>query len=303
MSSRATPVPRHLWWVLPATVLLLVPLPFGALAQRWPSLVDVFQNAAHVPLFAAVTLLAGAVLDRYAPVTGYRNLLLAMAFAIGFGGLTEYAQAQLGRDSSWLDLGNDAVGAGIAVLYRLARDSRTRQRTALRGAAIAGILALGLLAAAPPGWTVAAYIARWHSAPVLWHEDSRLLRHFSPAQRWASPVLHLAEVPPDWRHVANLEIDATNLSREPLALTVRVHDALHDQRHEDRYNETFELQPGERRALVIPVERIRDAPEGRQMDLSRMRGMAVFQNERGRQLFRIREIWLSPRTTQAAGTP
>jgi hypothetical protein len=294
MNGRAPPAPRHLWWALPATILLLVPLPFGALAQRWPALVNAFQNVAHVPLFAAVTLLICAVFDWRAPAARRRNLCLAIVLAIGCGGLSEYLQAQLGRDSSWADLGNDALGVAIAVLYRLAGDARSRQQITLRRAAMAGAVALAVLAAGPPAWTTAAYIERWRSAPVIWREDSRLLRLFSPVQRWASPVLYLAEVPHDWRHVAAVGIDAANLSAATLLITVRVHDALHDQQHADRYNEAFALAPGERRLLTIPVERIRDAPAGRRMDLARMRAMAIFQEPRGAQLFRVREIRLMP---------
>ena len=60
-----------------------------------------------------------------------------------------------------------------------------------------------------------------------------------------------------------------------MTLTLRVHDAAHDQRYEDRYNVRLVVQPGVNR-FTIPIDDILHAPDTRAMDLSRIRGIVVF---------------------------
>ena len=62
---------------------------------------------------------------------------------------------------------------------------------------------------------------------------------------------------------------------EPLRVTIRVHDAAHDQRYEDRFNRTLTIAPGVNR-FEIRLDDIRTAPDRREMDMSRIRGVVIF---------------------------
>jgi hypothetical protein len=75
----------------------------------------------------------------------------------------------------------------------------------------------------------------------------------------------------------------------PITLTIRVHDADHDQRYADRFNRRLVVSPGLNR-FVIPVEDIVNAPDRRRMDLRRIRGIVLFAYE----LDRATHVYLGP---------
>ena len=62
---------------------------------------------------------------------------------------------------------------------------------------------------------------------------------------------------------------------QPIELVIRVHDASHDQRLADRFNRTLVIAPGANR-IAIPIDDIRRAPDRREMDLQRVRGIILF---------------------------
>lgn len=292
-SASQAAVPR--WWPLLATLflaLLFMPLPIGWMTQRWPALTEALQNTAHVPLFAGFALVLCRVLRSRWPDHPGRGLWLAGVLTIGLGGAVEFAQGLLGRDSAWIDLGNDLLGLIAALLHESARTAAGSGLRMRRRLLLGGMAAVIVVAVIPLAWTCAAYAARWVEAPVVWRADSLLFRVFSPSPRWAVPSFALAEVPQDWRSVHALEIDVENLSTSGLDIDIRTQDALRDRRQVDRYEESFRLRPRERRVLRIPVQRMRAAHSGRPMDLSRMRSLAILQATPGRQLFRVAEIRL-----------
>jgi hypothetical protein len=61
----------------------------------------------------------------------------------------------------------------------------------------------------------------------------------------------------------------------PLPLVLRVHDASHDQRYADRFNRLLLIHPGVNR-IVIPLDDVRRAPDRREMDMTRIRGIMLF---------------------------
>jgi hypothetical protein len=113
--------------------------------------------------------------------------------------------------------------------------------------------------------------------------------------RTANPGLQLFEPEPDWRGHSVLKIDLVNPGDRSLRLVVRVHDAMHDQRHEDRFNRAFTLAPGSRRVLEIPIDDIESAPRGRPLDLSRVAAIGLFEGSRPAPVgavFYLARIWL-----------
>ena len=59
---------------------------------------------------------------------------------------------------------------------------------------------------------------------------------------------------------------------------LRAIDGQHRLTYTDRYNETFKLVPRARRVIEVPLSRIEEAPQGRLMDLSDIRGVMLFQS-------------------------
>jgi len=89
------------------------------------------------------------------------------------------------------------------------------------------------------------------------------------------PGLTIDQPYPDWRGYQRLVLTIVSDLDVPIPLTLRVHDAAHDNRYGDRFNTRLMVTPGANR-LTIPLEEIRRAPAGREMDLSRIRGIVLF---------------------------
>ena len=64
-------------------------------------------------------------------------------------------------------------------------------------------------------------------------------------------------------------------------LLVRVDDALHDKRREDRFERIVPLAPQQRAEIRIALASIRQTPSGRQIDLTRISAIMLF-NSNGR---------------------
>jgi hypothetical protein len=274
------------------TVLLLVPLPVGDLARRWPALFGELENAAHPLVFAWLAWLGFRLLRRRFPAPHPLPYLLTFAAAIGFGLATEAVQAMVGRDSAWVDLWNDALGAvcALALIARHERRTRSPGHASQSASATIALAAMGL-AFAPLAWTLTAYTYRAAMAPVLW-QDTALMKRFSVWQTGQYEGLEIRELAGDWRGYRQLAVDVRNIGDEPVDITLRVHDLAHDHMFPDRYNGRFTLAPGAASTLSIPVETIRTAPATRVMDLAEMRVIVVFQDATQKSRFRVTEVRL-----------
>lgn len=297
---------------------LIITLPALALFARMPShpsILGVLNNAAHAPVFGVLAVAYFHLLLYHPALFSWRRYLAAFVLAVATGGVVELIQPMLGRGAEITDLVNDALGA-IAALGVLAF-IRSRKTLALLMAALAVV---------PVGWPVVdaavASVIRAREFPVLLGGDPWPDRYFIRARgveilraeipmpwrrvgdppsllvrtigtRW--PGVTHSEPYPDWRGRSKLMIDLTNPELQPLALTLRVHDRIHDNRAVDRFNLNLVLAASRRQTIVIPLEDIEQAPADRRIDLSRMAGLIIFGNGDpamiGRQYY-ITRIWL-----------
>jgi len=328
MRLTADPYPEpignpRLLLLLAATLIALV---LGFSLPSWPKILGVLNNAAHAPVFGAFALIALRLARTWRSATARAgDYGIAFAVALGVGGLVEIAQAFMDRDASLEDMGTDALGAGCALGVVAALDRRlwpAKTRLIGRAATAAMGLFLGVWALFPVGQAVVAYVDRATAFPViarfssprdLYFIDSgtaRLSLQPLPA-RWARPgdasslridftapvwpgVSH-DEPQPDWRGYSALALDVTNPDETPLRLTVRVHDAAHDQRYEDRFNRAFEIPPANRAILRIPMSDILAGPVGRPLDLAHVAGIVVFESSGAAAIgryFYLTRIWL-----------
>jgi len=56
---------------------------------------------------------------------------------------------------------------------------------------------------------------------------------------------------------------------------VRIEDSHHNNEYNDRFNEAFNISPG-MNIISIPVDRIKNGPSTRQMDMQNIRAIHVF---------------------------
>ena len=256
------------------TLLLLAPLPLAGLARLWPALVEDGENFGHPVMGAWLAHLAFRRLRSSFPPPSPAPWQWSFILISGYGGFIEILQHFTGRDASLTDFMNDVLGAGFALLLhaRAAASSPWLRRGLLALAAAAGVAA-----AAPLTMTLAAYAARSVQAPVVWNEHSRLLKRFWYWKHDDYPGLVIDEPLPDWRQWNFLELKLANPQPLILHIVVRVHDREHDRTYRDRYNGRFTLPPQSNQTVLIPLEEIRTAPQSRQLDMSAIRGVIVFE--------------------------
>jgi VanZ family protein len=280
-------------FVTAAAALLFVPLPIPpTYAGR------TIENAGHMPLFFVGTLFILSLLRHEFDLEGTRLYAYAGLVGTAAGILSEFLQWPLRRDASWEDVLADCVG----VVCALAAHAAVTRREILSGAAraTAALIALGCLATyvTPIINMVRAYAHRNAQFPVLASFDSRIelawivgygirrdviggvlevefVRRVFPGFSFYEPVQ-------DWRRYQTLVVDAENPeAAEVLHLGVRVHDTAHSREYADRFNRIFDLAPGERRTLRVPLDDILRAPRNRLMNMTQISDVTLFRTKEG----------------------
>ena len=255
----------------------------------------VFFNSLHVPVFGLIAIAAFALLPD--SLSRWRRMVLAFLATAALGVLSEAAQIFTSRDASLEDLLADCLGAA-GFLAALAALQPASPKSAGRRW-LSGILAAVLL-----GWALwplvtvsAAYLERNAVQPDLVSFDSRFGMTFTRRQNidyalvaddagthaqitlgegpWPGVSYH--DLYPDWTGYTRLSVEIGIEGDVPLDVGLRVHDAAHRDNpvFTDRFNRTYTLEPG-RHGLQIPIDEIRNAPRGRQMDMERIAELIVF---------------------------
>lgn len=261
---------------------------------------ETFFNSMHVPVFALVALGIFAAVRLLSRLRFSRCIALAMLLAMLLGVLSEGAQMQGPRDASVEDLMSDWLGSISVLLIVLAIGGGKQLNGKLRGAwAIVGA-ALMFLALWPLLSVSAAYVERNRNLPTIFGFDARYGKTFlrlqdatievtdHPTEKqkigkvtfedgsWPGLVFH--DLWPDWSEYAFLVIELAMDGTRPLGINIRVHDSIHaqgSQPYEDRFNLSYTLGNGTQ-IIRIPLTEIRDAPRGRQMDLTEINGVVIF---------------------------
>lgn len=252
--------------VMLVTLLMLIPPGDPGLLAHHPALRAALQNFAHPVIFAALAILGRRAMSRPNGPHPLRHHLVLAGTLVLFAAVTEILQGLVDRDESFADFVGDLLGICAGLLWP------PRSRLAICAVTIA--IALASL---PLGWTLSAYLYRHMQLPQIWRADSLLLNRFARWQTGSFPGLVIEEVPADWRAYRALAITVHNPGSATASFTVRIHDAHHDQRHEDRFNQTFHLAAGATDVFQIPVSAIKDGPKDRPLDLAAVAGIVVFQ--------------------------
>jgi hypothetical protein len=251
-----------------------------------------------MPLFFMGTWFILSILRHEFEFSGAKLYAYAALIGVGAGFVSELMQKPLRRDASWEDVLTDAVGVVCALAIHAALSRRVKLTTAARAAAV--LIALGCIAAyvAPIINMVRAYVHRNSQFPVLASFDSRIelawiVRYGIRCDviagvlevefaRQVFPGFSFYEPVRDWRRYRTLVIDAENPeSVEILHLGVRVHDSAHNREYVDRFNRIFDLAPGERRSLRIPLEDVHLAPRNRLMNMKQISDVTLFRTKDG----------------------
>ena len=271
--------------------LQLVSMPRSTLWMR--TLLD----SSHFGVFAVISLAALALVQ--VPPIRARHLLGAFGLTAMLAIVSEAAQIPIRRDASLNDVLTNWSGAAAALLLMGAVKLRLSARRRLALAVAAALLAT--LSLWPLISVSHAYVVRNAQFPVIvaFEDDSE--RHFlrivgTPLERQPNGAgefcgrlrsgdagrlsLGVVELEPDWRGYSALRLRLQNESERHIELVLRVHDRAHEegeQPHSDRFNETIDARPG-LSTVTISLDRIRQAPANRSMNLANMSRLALFTN-------------------------
>lgn len=264
----------------------------------WESALD----AGHVPLFGVIALIVLALVRMMSVRRGMTPYLIAFALTFLLAAGIEALQIVGPRDADVVDLARGTAGilSFLAVAMSLDRDLKIRG--ARRAALVAGALTLVAVGLASFAWMIRDYRQRAAAFPSICSFDASWETVFRGALRadlavtdlpppWSDGSgnrvgritfltavytgFHVSEVQPDWRGYRSLCFEVYSGLNGPVDLVLRVHDAYHDNRVSDRFNRALTVEPG-RNAYRIGLEEIRRGPSDRDLDLSRVRGFALF---------------------------
>jgi len=114
-------------------------------------------------------------------------------------------------------------------------------------------------------------------APPAWRENKTKVAklHVRAGARW--PSLSLPEVVLSWKSYTALHFDIFSEQSKELIVALRVNDALHNHRFEDRFNRSFVVRPGVNH-YEVSLDDIAREPKGRLLDLSRVTTVTWFMN-------------------------
>ncbi len=305
----ATSGPRPWFLIIAIAALVALPIATGLSGTtRWRAALN---DAGHAPLFAALAWLLYRLLRQFpslhlGDVPALRHCAapaIVFAVSLAIGGAVELLQAVIGRGASAFDMLMDAAGAAFALAWVAWRESPTSRPLARAG--FAGIAAMSILIVLAPLMEVGgAYLHRARAWPSLLSEaqwrDGKFLAATGGRLQWAPvpsdwvrrsnerglelqfsgrsvPGIRWEEPIPDWRGFDALELELVNPTEGPLHWMLRIHDAEHDQRHDDRFNRPIDLPARTRQTVRIALGEMARAPVGRTLDLSRIRGVALFE--------------------------
>jgi hypothetical protein len=271
---------RRYLLLLIATALIALVV-FGNV-QGQSRLSQALQNAAHAPAFCILALIFMQM--RRGSPSYLQTFMFCAVLGVGIEGV----QALIGRDAS----GEDALADSLGALAGLAAYASTKTQKMSVPLRIACLTSLGI-ATAPLAWCITAYINREARFPTIAEFHSPLDLYFFKSQKpefqirgdsallvplptgpW--PGITLEEPAPNWEGYGFLVTDVANPNDATLSLTIRVHDRAHNQEQDDRYNQSFDLPPRARKQLRIPLAAIRNAPQARSMDMTRIAGLIIF---------------------------
>ncbi len=278
-------------WLLAALVFggMFVPMPGES--RTLPALADL----AHAPIFGLFTLMILHGLRSRRPASPLRLGLVAWALAVALGVAIEIVQGLTGRSASWHDVLADAAGAGAFLIWESAPRAASR---AVRIGLYSAAAILVAVPSAPPLLVLADVAMQAHDGPRLasfesplelsrWEfPDSRHSRSTSHATdgtwslrvdlaRGHYPGATLEWPVRDWTGYHDLEFDTYLDSGARLDLVVKIEDSHDDGRYQDRFHRMVSLTPGPNHTRIALAE-VERAPEGRLLDLRRIRRLQFF---------------------------
>ncbi len=298
-----------MWLILglvSALAILFIPVPSETFL--WKAV----NNSGHVPLFLVVSLLLlklSQIVWRECGWWPIRHYAMAMGGVVLLALTTEALQSlSTIRHPQATDVLHDVVGAICGLALALTYDCTVSGhwawcrsvlgRSVVRGGVVA-MIAISFWPVWEWGYaywdradrfpSLVAFSSYWEmkfvkavdselqivSAPSGWPRPAgdKVGRVKFYPRRY--PGIRIDEPYPDWRDYSHLRLDVFSELLASRSLVIRIDDAHHNNEHADRFNKTVTVFQGLNH-IKIPIKEIRQAPVGRDMDLSAIRAVLLF---------------------------
>jgi len=255
---------------------------------------EIFEYG-HLPLFGVISLGILSVINRK-NIARARPFILAWFITISLGIVTEIIQLITPeRFFEVRDIIFDAVGAGCFLMLaypfsdkviRVGHILRTSALILILSGTIPIFLAAGdqrdMSNSFPLIGTFESSLemSRWGA------KDGRISRSTLYATQGIYslradllpseyPGISINYLIRDWIGYNRLIFDVFLDGDKTLNITARIHDKVHNQEYEDRFNKRFVLDPGEN-TVVIDLDDVAVAPKGREMDMADIVNLCIF---------------------------
>ena len=266
-----------------------------------PRSLQQFWNLGHIVLFFTLGFL---LLNPPSPIAARSfalQCLVLISFTLLLGASIELVQARIGRDMDLADMARNSVGALLSLAF-VAPARLSLPGLARHGLQLISVLVLtaACLPFALDLWDEQRALQAWpelasfeHSAALTrWSatgqsklsvdgtsnpEGRQALRVELGTSAYAGASLDY--FPGDWSAYQQLVMTIFNPRSSPLKITCRIHDQAHSraahQDHSDRFNQSYQLQPGWNR-INISMQAVASAPVGRTMDMQHIDNLQLF---------------------------
>jgi len=258
-------------------------------------------NAGHTPLFGAIALvflaLSITVFKKYFKSRLW-HYVISFILTAAAGIISELVQIFGPRDADPVDFVRDIIGAVVFLGLYLTFD--TKALTAFKTEFLKKLPRIRLflsvlfvLSFTSVFLVAGAYFQRNYIFPEICTFDTCGLSYFikasnaelnltSPPPEWKNhhdgrvarvtyqkatyPDFEINEPFPNWTGFESLVFEVFSPVDTIINLTLRIEDARHNNRFDDRFTRTFEVRPG-LNEIKVPLDSVAAAPAGRSMDL------------------------------------
>ena len=280
--------------VIVGSVLLFVGGPDSYSRRSYKTIWDL----GHILLFSSLSYLILLSWSRNRKATFYRQAFFVMFIALVLGTLIEIAQNGSRRSSDFLDIIRNIIGCLITLSF-FAPSKNSIPKFFLRTLQAITIL-LVTAALIPVLKSTADELVALRQFPVLSDFETAF-----ETDRWSGRTkrgidhtayfhgrssmkvvldtsrysgVTLKYFPGNWTDYKTLQLCIFNPGGDRIQITCRIHDKLHEkgiQNYNDRFNKRYILQKGWNQ-IKIPLEQVKNAPNGREIDLGQIRAIGIF---------------------------
>ena len=250
-------------------------------------------NSGHAFVFFCANLFLLRLL--LGSVGSFKQISFISILSITIGLVIELVQPYFGRDKSVLDFSYDVLGVTFSALFFAQKRASAIKIKVLLLSMFVGISSFIPLYKMELWWkvnqsTVLLNFERpWEDQIYSLDKDVSLQKikasklfnvdgHagkliINSIDMYAG--LNLNHAKSNWSEHSKLSWEMVSLYDHPISMTLRVHDSVHNQEFNDRYNETFTIDPGFN-SFEVDLNKIKAAPASRDMKMAHISNIKFF---------------------------